>query len=285
MPGSQLTPVLTEPVAPLRFTNVPAASFNTTTDTITFSENHNFVTGGDCWFGAGSGTYPLTKGARYYAIVTGATTIKLATSYANAIAGTAIDIASIPTNDTSNFYKYYGFNATAGGVGNGGSNRLPTLYPAYCQSQAIFNSDLPTEIDLTVPSYAADYSKFPAITVSPLSILLVEQGGTRCWGVSHIEISSVSNAAFVLLNGTFTSGTEPTTVGTAGLGIGRNGTGYKIRYKITNTRVIECYAAELTGNYSLIFTTSQLAPNVSMRLIMGSTFPFLRIQDCVIRAV
>ncbi len=63
-------------------------------DTITFSASHGMVTGTPIYF-SGSGTPPtgLTLNLVNYAIVTGATTAKFATTIANAIAGTAITLS------------------------------------------------------------------------------------------------------------------------------------------------------------------------------------------------
>ena len=49
MPGSNLTPVLTNPVSPYLFTDIPPASFNASTDTIDLGVAHNFSTGNCIW--------------------------------------------------------------------------------------------------------------------------------------------------------------------------------------------------------------------------------------------
>lgn len=70
-------------------------SINTTTDVITVPSNTWMTTGTPVTFWMGSGAPGgLTQGGVYYVINLTATTIKLATTRANALAGTAIDITS-----------------------------------------------------------------------------------------------------------------------------------------------------------------------------------------------
>ena len=75
--------------------SVTSANVNTTTDVLTTSSAHGFTTGQSIIFNAGT-TAPtgVTTGSTYYVIVVSSTTIKLATTRANAIAGTAIDLTA-----------------------------------------------------------------------------------------------------------------------------------------------------------------------------------------------
>lgn len=89
---------------------------NVSTDVIT-SSSHPFTTGDAVLYNNGGGTTigGLTNNTTYYVISTGANTIKLATTYANAVAGTpvAIDLTSTGTGaahsltaDYSDYYLY-----------------------------------------------------------------------------------------------------------------------------------------------------------------------------------
>ena len=77
---------------------VATASVNTTTDVITVADAP--ITGTEVLYDAVSGTAlaPLEDDHKYYVIKTGATTIKLATTKANALAGTAIDLTGTGNN-------------------------------------------------------------------------------------------------------------------------------------------------------------------------------------------
>lgn len=81
-------------LAPPNWKRLTASSIDTGADTITFASAHGWSTGQDVVVYATSG-YPGGVGtSTYYVIVSSSTAIKLATSVANAQAGTAIDITS-----------------------------------------------------------------------------------------------------------------------------------------------------------------------------------------------
>ena len=73
----------------------PSSDVSTTNDTITSIE-HRFVTGQRVTYTHGGGTAigGLTSGNAYYIINNGADTIKLASSYANALINVAIDFTT-----------------------------------------------------------------------------------------------------------------------------------------------------------------------------------------------
>lgn len=89
------------------------AGVNTGSETITFGASHGFSTGDPLRFTIDSGTVlpaPLTAmNPIYYAIATGATTLKVALTAADAIAGTAIDLTSTGTGAT--FRVNYAYTA------------------------------------------------------------------------------------------------------------------------------------------------------------------------------
>lgn len=78
---------------------IPTTDVNTSTDTITETA-HKFVTGQKVTYsnGGGASAGGLTTATDYYVIKTGANTFKVATTFANAVAGTAIDITSTGNN-------------------------------------------------------------------------------------------------------------------------------------------------------------------------------------------
>jgi len=110
---------------------------NTTTDVITVGSTIGaaIVTGRPISFTAGT-TIPtgLTAGTVYYAIKVSSTTIKVATSYANAIAGTAVDITGAGSGTNT---IYLGFNDNDEIWGTGRKGEL-----AY-----YWNTDYPTTED------------------------------------------------------------------------------------------------------------------------------------------
>lgn len=87
--------------------SVTSANVNTATDVLTSSAAHGFATGTPVTLSAG-GTAPtgLTSGTVYYVINTGASTFKLATTAANASAGTAIDITAAGSGTNTFTYTY-----------------------------------------------------------------------------------------------------------------------------------------------------------------------------------
>ena len=82
--------------SPVVFTNVRDFGVNTTTDTHDVGAAHGFTTGQLVRYKvtAGSAFGGLTDGGLYYVIAASSTALKFATSYANALAGTAIDLTS-----------------------------------------------------------------------------------------------------------------------------------------------------------------------------------------------
>ncbi len=86
-----------------------SSNVSTTNNTITKS-SHGLSTGDVVYYYAASNTIGgLSNGIFYYVIATDSNTVKLATSAANATAGTAISLTSTPENDTTQ-YLYQGVN-------------------------------------------------------------------------------------------------------------------------------------------------------------------------------
>ena len=80
--------------------NVAATDVSTGSETITVSAGHNFVTGQSIKYYANGGTAigGLTDLSTYYAISISSTTFKVASTYENAIAGTAINLTGTGNN-------------------------------------------------------------------------------------------------------------------------------------------------------------------------------------------
>lgn len=90
----------------LRTNAITTANVNTTTNVITVAGVTVPISGTPVFYYNGissladsSSATPLKAGTRYYAIYQSGTTLKLATTYANAIAGTAIDLTGTGNND------------------------------------------------------------------------------------------------------------------------------------------------------------------------------------------
>jgi hypothetical protein len=78
-------------------------SINTSTNIITVA--NNYITGTEVVFYQGSGVSPLVSGTKYFVINVSSTTIKLATTKTNALAGTAIDITSVTAG--TNYFAFF----------------------------------------------------------------------------------------------------------------------------------------------------------------------------------
>lgn len=100
----------TASIAREEYTFNTGTGVNSTNDTITLT-GHGFVTGDKFTYSKNGGTanIGLTDATDYYAIVVDANTIKVATSYSNAIAGTAVNL----TASGSETHKVLGVQATA----------------------------------------------------------------------------------------------------------------------------------------------------------------------------
>lgn len=81
------------------FSNGAASGVDLTNDILTIS-THGLTTGFPVWPSATSGTLPtgLTSGTTYFIIKNTGSSVKLATSQANALAGTAVDMTAVTSN-------------------------------------------------------------------------------------------------------------------------------------------------------------------------------------------
>ena len=98
------------------YDTIPTAGVNTTTNEITVAAAP--ITGTECLYNASSATVlaPLLDGTRYYVIKINSTTIKLATTLANANSGTAIDLTSTGnSNQVITFFPNIDFGQSYNG--------------------------------------------------------------------------------------------------------------------------------------------------------------------------
>lgn len=83
------------------------SSVDTGAETITFTANHNLITGASIFFtSTGAVPPPLVASTLYFAIVVDADTIKVASSVANALLGTAINLTGAGSGTISCRYNY-----------------------------------------------------------------------------------------------------------------------------------------------------------------------------------
>jgi hypothetical protein len=277
MPGSSLTYAIADPVAPYNFASIPPSSFDAVNDTINLGVAHNFATGDVVTLGSfGTSTLSgnITSYIKYFVIVVNTTTIKLATTYTNAVNGIALDI-SVPSAN-GNFSKTNEYASFC----------FPEHYSAYAKSSSILNSSIPVQIDFTVPAYT-----IPAgVTLGnfkSVAVFLRQVGTNKCWGLTGRDES---------FSRIWMEGCDGTTGGSLGLpvrtyvaistGINTTTTGYKQRYVITSQRRIECWLWSAASNTPvLVYTTTALDANVSLQLDFGSNFSWAKITDCTIKAL
>ncbi len=282
MPGSGLTYAIANPVAPFYFLDIPVVpNFNFTADTINLGPTpHNFVTGNHIWFFfKTTGATVATSGGisalrKYFVIVVNSTTIKLANSLSNATNNVAIDITDFALNVTSvTFMK----------INNGtywptGVSSPPEFFPAYAKSEITFNSDVPVEINFTIPAYTSFTDMNFAV---PIVVLLRNPNSNACWGAAI----KIQNYLFVY-NGVLDSSYGITQIAGSyqSVAIGNALTaGYNQKYVITPSKTIECWYGQVGGTMTLYFTTTPLAANTQLKLEFGSNFTFCRMTDCNIK--
>lgn len=268
MPGSIVTSAYTNPSSPLRFSSLASSAFNVGNQTINLGVVHNFTTGDFIWFEVNIVNHAtgLTVGGHYFVIVVDTTTIKLATTYSNATSGISLTFSTPNTAGSYNFRKYYAPLSRT-------SLRTITFYPCYAKSNIIFNSNIPVQIDISIPGYQSVYSSYPEIPVDNLvqlcGLRALSGGGSWYFGIAHsaftiIQICSGSTVS--------DSGTSLPTAPTVG---------WKQRYIITPSRQIQFWAGLTTP--TLIHTSVALNANTDLVLEYGANFNNLAITDCTIK--
>lgn len=154
----------------------PATAVSTTNETIT-EIDHRFVTGQRVTYthGGGSAIGGLTSGTAYYIINDGADTIKLATTYADALLSNAINLTSVGSGTAHTINLAFDgtntrFKAT---YGNGGKARITS--PS--QLTISINGVLQQPFETATPSdgYGLEHPGIIVFSVAPT-------GGDVFWG-------------------------------------------------------------------------------------------------------
>ncbi len=281
MPGSNVTPSFTNPVNPIIFENISA--FNTSDNSINLGTTHNFSTGNLIWADRRSdGQFFSDRGIslnmKYFVIVVNSTTIKLATSFSNATNNIPVTISTssvTPTAPSFTFTKYYGY-------GTRFMLRLPDRMASYTKSFITFNSDVPVEITFTVPSYSTGYASYTNLSTIAFLCGLRQVGSENFWSCT------MTNGTFRTLLLTdpgitpsqFDSGFSGSIATTPSPSLWTSG--YQQKYIITPNRTIEYYFGAIESP-SLVYSSVQLASNISLQLEFGSSFDFCKLTDCSIK--
>lgn len=271
MPGSVLSTSMTNPVSPLLFESLTASAFDVTNQTINLGTNHNLTTGSIIFFNSSNSNHQtgLVLGGRYFAIVVNATTIKLASSANNAIAGISTTFTAPNADVTNSIRKIYRLNSR-------GSIHNMSLYPCYAKSSIDFNSSIPVEVNISYPAYQSTYSSFAELSTDTL----LQVCGFRNPVNNNIWYSGVGSNTFTMVqiasggNNASDSGVYLTNAAT---------TGWNQRYVINSSRRIEFWASVQGSNLSLISTSTAIDPNTSLVFEYGANFNNLSVNNCNIK--
>ena len=264
MPGSTVTSAYTNPLSPLIFSNLASSVFNVGNQTINLGVTHNFATGDFIWFNVGSSNHNtgLTINGRYFVIVVDTTTIKLATTYSNAMSGISLTFTTPNSGLLYSFRKYY---VT-------GRSDLKTIssYPCYAKSNVIFNSSTPVQIDISLPAYQSVYNSYSELINSDHLIHLC---GLRALSGEGSWYFGIGPSSFPMIQ---------LSTGDSGIYIAGPTSGWKQRYIITPSRQIQFWVG-LTTPTLLIHTSTALNANTDLVLEYGANFNNLAITDCTIK--
>lgn len=272
MPGSSLTPVITSPVAPYRFSGFTTSNYDATANTINLGNTHNFATADPIWQTVDNSTGTAANGGivlyqKYFVISINSTTIKLATTLENAINGVAFDF-SAPTSagaSSATFAKFPGLPA----------NVAPSIHQAYSRSNIVFNSSIPVEINFTVPAFtpiAIDSNNWH----NPITCVLRQPTTNKYWGaiMAVRNFLSAYNGTGINANNAFQRFDIFQTAFSSG---------HNQKYVITPSRTIECWYGTVGSTMTLYYTTTVLDADTPLVLEFGSSFSFAKVQDCTIK--
>ena len=269
MPGSAVTSSYTDPLTPLIFSDLASSAFSVANQTINLGVTHNFTTGDFIWFLANSNNHTtgLTIGGRYFVIVINTTTIKLATTYSDAMSGTSLTFTAANASVAYAFYKFYSLSART-------SLKTITSYPCYAKSNIIFNSSIPIQIDISIPAYQYVYNFYSELIYTDKLIHLCGLRALSGGGIWYFGIGSSFFQMIQIWSGS--SGSD------SGIYLyGASTSGWKQRYVITPSRQIQLWAGLTTP--TLIYTSTALNANTDLVLEYGADFNNLAISDCTIK--
>lgn len=291
--SSQVFPQL-ESIDQPNFFQLAGLTIDYTNDTITTTDPHLLQTGDPVWVLISPSRYVLqgafiatrygdmVSGGAFFAIAIDTNAIKLATTASNATVGTSINLDP-PTADMGvtnlTIFKYY---AATNGTPPGTLSTQPTAFPSHTTSGNIFSSDTPIEIDVHIPSYN---SELPAGGVSVRqndfihSCVLKRVDVDNYWGIVLWEDSPGRIRFHAFTGSSISSGNFIIS------GVPWQREGYTLRYRITETRVLETYyKADASSSYTFVRSV-QLPPNINLQLQFGSSFPAISLDECIIRSI
>lgn len=269
MPGSAVTTVYTNPLSPLIFSNLASSAFNVGNQTINLGVTHNFATGDFIWFDVGNSNHNtgLTINGRYFVIVVDTTTIKLATTYSNAMSGISLTFTTPNSDLIYVFPKFYSSPSRY-------HLRIISSYPCYAKSNIIFNSSIPVQIDISLPAYQSVYNSYSELIDSDYLIHLCGLRALSGVGSWYFGIGPSSFTMIQMYSGSTSSD--------SGVYLpGAPTSGWKQRYIITPSRQIQFWAGLTTP--TLQHTSVALNANTDLVLEYGANFNDLAITDCTIK--
>ena len=274
MPGSEIKSILPEIVLPISFVAIPLANINSTTDVIDLGTTHNFVTGDYIWCtysAEGTSAAGITLNQFIYTIAVSSTTIKLATTKANALLGTAIDITSTGSlTGTFSFYKYLP------------SLSAYTFYPAYTKAAYSLNSSNPVEINFTLSAISAASYPGTLITSLPanhplISIQVIAAG--QYYQFTIARWTNYNDRMFPYYQTPSGNGGPVFIPNITTLGTLSNMNG---KIVINAARQWEMWASN-TSTLSNVYTSSALTANLPLELGIGFNFNNTSLVNCTIK--
>ncbi len=235
-------------------------TFNSTTDEISKTA-HGLVTGERIQF-SGAGTLPtgLSKNTDYYVIASSADSFRVATSYANALANTAIDFSGAATGTISllSFTTTVGFDAATDTVNSTGSNLTTGQRIQFSNRDGTLATGLSAGVDYYAIRVNANQFKVATSLANALADTAIDftgtgSGTTYVTGLSGTSaFNPTTNAITVDGSNTLTTGQAVTLSSISG-GLGylptglSAGTYYVIKDSATSIRLATSAANALAG--------------------------------------
>lgn len=222
---------------------------NTTFDTISCATAHGFSTGQCLHLTITSGLTGLSTGKAYFAIVTGTTTLKLATDSVNAAAGTGVDITADGTGTLQE--GFYLIDETKPEIDQGDLATFRRTYSSIPQQQIVPGSTFVTKPDLP--------GVFPQVSGSSL-IIQPEENVPRWVFYTQKPVTSDSG---VPTGQSPTGGTFTTTITigassntTAGLAYNLSAATFQSALNALAVMTLYGAVATVTGSYTAGFVVS-----------------------------
>jgi hypothetical protein len=264
---SIITSALPDIIAPITFINLSVSSVDSTQDQIELGTTHNFITGDYVYVtysAGGTNVAGINLYTGLFVISVTASTIKLATTRSNALAGVAIDITSTTSlTGTFSFYKY------AVGVPLSQLSR----FPSYAKAAYSLNSSIPVEISFTVPITSS------TDTINPLLPIT---------GFASSIMAAIGIGTDILLFGGWFAPTDRFFAYYVNNSSGAVGGPMSFNTKqttywkmvINSQRRVELWGGSSSlSSVALIYTFNVLPPNTALSLGVGINFNLVSIID------